>query len=73
MESAGFHRGPENRLLPVMDAGFKTHRPKRQMTVVTRGLKISSLYHLHKEIFPDTGMEFLFEKISDHDNTELEC
>ncbi|KAJ8649299.1 hypothetical protein MRB53_002322 [Persea americana] len=55
VESAGFHRGPENRLLPVMDAGFKTHRPKRQMTVVTRGLKISSLYHLHKEIFPDTG------------------
>lgn len=73
VESAGFHRGPEDRLLPVMDAGFKTHRPKRQMTVVTRGLKISSLYHLHKEIFPDTGMEFIFEKISDHDNTELEC
>ncbi|XXG42306.1 hypothetical protein AAC387_Pa01g2621 [Persea americana] len=69
---AGFLRGRGSQLQPVISYDFKPPRPKRQMTMMIRGLKIS-LYHLHKEIFPDTSMELYFETISPDDNNELIC
>lgn len=61
------------RLQPIVTDTFKVQHLKSQVSLVVHGLRISSIAHLHKALFPDLGMEVLLSNSDDHEFNELEC